>query len=151
MRPLHSPSHHVHYTIELLTRNPTHCLSPPTSKPSCDRYRQPPKIKPTPLFSPDDALHAHIISWPVKQVSQLGNCWTFHFPKGRPKPWKREVHLFQNFFFFFRIFGDARDMPPPPKSEKEHIWVFSHYHTSMGTKREVQGRWGRSVEVVEVI
>ena len=32
----------------------------PTSKPSCDRYTQPPKIKPTPPCSPDDVLHAYM-------------------------------------------------------------------------------------------
>ena len=35
------------------------------------------------------------------------------------------------------------------KSEKGHIGVISHHHTIMGTKGEVQGRWGRSVEVGE--
>jgi len=34
--------------------------APPTSKPSCDRYTQPPKIKPTPPCSPDNALQAHM-------------------------------------------------------------------------------------------
>jgi len=33
------------------------------------------------------------------------------------------------------------------KSEKGHIGVISHHHTIMGTKGEVQGRWGRSMEV----
>ena len=33
------------------------------------------------------------------------------------------------------------------KSEKGHIGVIPHHHTIMGTKRESQGRWGRSVEV----
>ena len=82
MQPLHPPSHHEHHTTVLPTRHPTrwswffcdrmslirmisshgyqNCLSPPTSKPSCDRYTQPPKIKPTPPCSPDDALHAHM-------------------------------------------------------------------------------------------
>jgi len=81
-QPLHSPSHHEHHTIVPPTQHPTHWwsfywnwkslirmislhgyqnyLPPPTSKPSCDRYTQPPKIKPTPPCSPDDALHAHI-------------------------------------------------------------------------------------------
>jgi len=38
----------------------TKIIAPPTSKPSCDRYSQPPRIKPTPPCSPDDALHSHI-------------------------------------------------------------------------------------------
>jgi len=33
------------------------------------------------------------------------------------------------------------------KSEKRHIGVIPHHHTIMGTKEEVQGRCGRSVEV----
>jgi len=33
------------------------------------------------------------------------------------------------------------------KSEKGHVGVIPHHHTIMGTKGEVQGRWGRSVEV----
>jgi len=33
------------------------------------------------------------------------------------------------------------------KSEKGHIWVFSHYHTIIGTKGEVQRRYRRTVEV----
>jgi len=33
------------------------------------------------------------------------------------------------------------------KSEKGHIGVIPHHHTIMGTKEEVQGRCGRSVEV----
>ena len=124
MQPLYSPSHHEHHTIVFPTRYPTwwcwfYCdrmslirmisyhgyqnyLPPPTSKPSCDRYSQPPKIKPTPPCSPDDALPAHIISWPVKQISLLGNCRIFnkifHFPKRRAKPLKREVHLLESDF-----------------------------------------------------
>ena len=31
-----------------------------SSKPSCDRYSQPPEIKPTPPCSPDDVPHAHV-------------------------------------------------------------------------------------------
>ena len=40
---------------------------------------------------------------------------------------KREVDLFQKIFFFFRIFGDARDMPP--QSQKEaHLGLLSLPH-----------------------
>ena len=84
MQPLHSPSHHEHHTTVLPAQCPTqwwwfycdwmslvrmisshgyrnyNCLPPPTSKPSCDRYTQPPQRKPTPPCSPDDALQARI-------------------------------------------------------------------------------------------
>ena len=33
------------------------------------------------------------------------------------------------------------------KSEKRHIGVIPHHHTIMGTKEEVRGKWGRSLEV----
>ena len=48
----------------------------------------------------------------------------------------------KNFFF--------RNMPSRDfflKSEKGHIGVIPHHHTIMGTKREVQDRCGRIVEV----
>ena len=32
------------------------------------------------------------------------------------------------------------------KPEKGHIGVISHNHNIMGTKEQVQGRWGRSME-----
>ena len=103
--PLHSPSHHEHHTTVLLTQHPTwwrwfycdwmslirmisyhgyqNCLSPPTSKPSCDRYSQPPKIKPTPPCSPDDALHAHMnimaieADFPIRKLSDFLQIFTF--------------------------------------------------------------------------
>jgi len=37
------------------------------------------------------------------------------------------------------------------KVRNGHIGVIPHHHTFMGTKGEVQGRGGRSVEGVEVI
>ena len=86
------------------------------------------------------------VSWPVKQISQLGNCRifnNFHFSKRRAKPWRREVHLskkkkFQKYAGTWLLFL---------KSEKGHIEVIPHHHTIMGTKEEVQGRRGRSVDV----
>ena len=82
LQPLHPPSHHNHPTTVLPTRHPTwwwcfdcdrmssirmisyhgnqNYLPSPTSKTSCDRYSQPPKIKPTPPCSPDDALPARM-------------------------------------------------------------------------------------------
>jgi len=75
----------------------------PTSKPSCDRYSQPPKIKPTPPCSSDDVLHAHIISWPLKQISQLGNCRIFNkfsLSKKSSKTMEEGGPSFQNIFFF---------------------------------------------------
>ena len=33
------------------------------------------------------------------------------------------------------------------KSENGHIGVIPHHHSIMGTKEEVQGRWGRSMKV----
>ena len=47
---------------------------------------------------------------------------------------------------FFRNMP-ARDSFFFLKSEKGHIGVIPHHHTLMGTKEEVQGRWGRRVEV----
>ena len=76
------PPNHEHHTSVLPTLHPTlwcwfYCdwmsligmisfhgyqnlSSPPTSKPSCDRYTRPPKRKPTPPCSPDDVLPAHM-------------------------------------------------------------------------------------------
>ena len=126
MWPLHSPSHHKHHTSVLPTLHPTlwcwfYCdwmsligmisfhgyqnlSSPPTSKPSCDRYTQPPKIKPTPSSSPDDALPAHMnigaiwAVFPIRKFFFFFFCLFFHFPKRRAKPWKREVHLLEKIF-----------------------------------------------------
>jgi len=72
-------------------------LAPPSSKPSCDRYTQLPKIKPTPLCSPDDVLHAHISIMASEADFKIGQT-IFYFPKRQAKPWKREVHLLENIF-----------------------------------------------------
>jgi len=85
------------------------------------------------------------ISWPLKQVSRLGNCRIFNkfsLSKRRAKPLKREVHLLEK-----KISGMCRHVISFFKVRKGHIWVIPHHHTIMGTKEEVQGRWGRSMEV----
>ena len=120
-------------------------LAPPTSEPSRDRYIQPPKIKPTSPCSPDDVLHAHIISWPVKQISQLGNCRIFNnfsLSKKTSKTMEEGGPSFEKFFS-----ETCRHVIAFLKSEKWHIGVIPHHHTIMGTKGEGQGRGGRSMEV----
>ena len=85
--------------------------------------------------------HGQLRRFPKKEI--VGLLTKFHFPKRRVKPWKREVHLLEKFFSenipardsFFKV------------RKKGHIGVIPHHHTIMRTKEQMQGRWGRSVEV----
>jgi len=53
---------------------------------------------------------------------------------------------FSEFFFFLSDF--CRHVTCPKKVGKRgQIGVIPHHHTIIGTKGEVQGWWGRSVEV----
>ena len=84
--------------------------------------------------------HCQLKQIPIRKLSDF--LTNFHFPKRRAKPWKREVHLLE------KIFSETcRHVFLFLKSEKGHIGVIPHHHTIMGAKGEVQGRWGRRMEV----
>jgi len=128
------------------------CLAPPTSKPSCDRYTQPPKIKPTPPFSPDDALHAQMSIMAIEADFQIRKFFFFFclffftFQKDKQNHGRGRSIFWKNFFSEM-----CRHVIAFLKSEKGHIEVIPHHHTIMGTKGDGQGRRVRSMEVGEVI